>query len=139
MGRAVVGLLLCLQWVFAYQYDTLLLQAQAKIYPKLLMLKANLPVATRPVRLVVVARQEERQRAEEVVQMIARLYHGKIGGFPFETEVTTYKELERFPKAYDALYLLKGEARQIAAAVEIARWINVPTFVYDYKDLEKGA
>lgn len=138
-GWAIGLVLLTRAALWAYQYDALLLKAQAKIYPKLLMLEEKMtPARKKPVRLLIVARREEIDTARELAAAIRSIYHDRINGIPFRVEATTF---EKLPNAggFDGLYLLKTDPKALRRAIRLADAKGAPTFVYDYRDLDEGA
>lgn len=126
--------------VWGYTYNELLLDAQSRIYPKILMLQEGIGAKHKnmPVVFTVVYEPEDEYAAERVVEKIEAYYDHGLGGIPFEAEMATFDELD--PSLHsDAFYILKGSDEDMEKAVEFAMREKIPVFVYDFKDLKYGA
>ncbi|MCF6201830.1 MAG: hypothetical protein L3J42_06900 [Hydrogenimonas sp.] len=128
------------QTLWGYTYNELLLDAQSRIYPKLLMLEEKIVHKhdKKPIVFTVVYEPEDRLVAERIVEKIENYYDHSLGGVGFEVDMATFDELDSLLHA-DALYLLKGDESSVKKAVEFANRNGVPIFVYDFKDLDEGA
>ncbi len=138
--RYIALLLIFLQTVWGYTYNELLLDAQSRIYPKLLMLEEGIAARhdKKPVVFTVLYAPEDEFVAERIVNKIEVYYDHSLGGVPFEAEMATFDELE-FPFYSDAFYILKADEEDMKKAVDFALHKKIPVFVYDFKDLKYGA
>ncbi len=138
--RYIALLLIFLQSVWGYTYNELLLDAQSRIYPKLLMLEEGIAARhdNKPVVFTVLYEPEDEFTAERIVDKIEAYYDHSLGGIPFEAEMATFSELEP-PFHSDAFYILKADEEDMKKAVDFARREKIPVFVYDFKDLKYGA
>ncbi len=138
--RYIAVFLLFLQSLLGYTYNELLLDAQSRIYPKLLMLEEGIAArhSDKPVIFTVLYSPEDEFVAERIVEKIEAYYDHLLGGVPFEADMATFDELD-IGLHSDAFYILKGDEESIKKAVEYAMREKIPVFVYDYKDLKDGA
>ncbi len=138
--RYIAILLIFLQSLWGYAYNELLLDAQSRIYPKLLMLEENISSRHEisPIVFTVVYAPEDEFVAERVVQKIESYYDHSFSGIPFEVEMSAFDELE-LSRHKDAIYILKGDDDQMKRTIKLAMKEKIPVFVYDFKDLRFGA
>ncbi|RUM44555.1 MAG: hypothetical protein DSY46_05475 [Hydrogenimonas sp.] len=138
--RIFLVILLCLDVVFGYSYNDLLIDAQSRIYPKLIILQEGLTKQKEgdSITLGVVHMAEDEEIAHQIVQKIEH-YHGhQIGVFHLDVQTIPFTALNPSMKI-DALYLLKADAEHLKSAVAIGREKHIPIFVYDLNDLKYGA
>ncbi len=138
--RFVALVLIFLQSMWGYTYNELLLDAQSRIYPKLLMLEEGIAARhdKKPVIFTVVYAPEDEFVAERIVEKIETYYDHSLGGVAFEVDMATFEELG--PSLHsDALFLLKGDEASMKKAVEYAQREKIIVFVYDFGDLKNGA
>ncbi|WP_457592218.1 hypothetical protein [Hydrogenimonas sp.] len=132
--------LIFLQSLWGYTYNELLIDAQSRIYPKLLMLEEGIAARhkDKPVVFTVVYAPEDEFVAERIVEKIETYYDHSLGGIPFEADMATFDEVD-LELHSDAFYILKGDVEDIRKTVEYALQKKITVFVYDYKDLKEGA
>ncbi len=138
--RALALVLIFLQALWGYTYNELLLDAQSRIYPKLLMLKEDIVKSHRDMSVVfaIVHAPEDEEVAIAIAKKIENYYDHSLGGVGFEIKTVTFEELNDSLHT-DAVYLLKGDEDSVKKAVEYANKMGIPLFVYDFKDLDEGA
>ncbi|MHC3993352.1 hypothetical protein ACXWTF_00825 [Thiomicrolovo sp. ZZH C-3] len=130
-------LLLCTSG-FALHYNTLQLNAETIIFPKLLLLKKqpeSLLIDGR-IRFGIVYEAEDRAVASKLVKRLQRLYPGTIEGYPFEATMLQYRELGPGTKA-SALLMLHSET-QMRPAAAFAKAHGIVTFAYNMASLKQG-
>ena len=132
--------LLLMGWVSlqAMQYNPLQLNAEAMIFPKLLLLKkdpSSLLVDGR-IRFCILYEPEDRTTAEYIRTRLRERYPETLEGFPFEAVILPYSELGADPHVSALLMLHADQA--IGMAVAFAQKNGIVTFAYDSSYLEKG-
>ncbi|WP_456401932.1 hypothetical protein [Hydrogenimonas sp.] len=138
--RLFALILIFLQTVWGYTYNDLLLDAQSRIYPKLLMLEEGIAAKhdKMPVIFTVVYAPEDEEVAARIVEKIENYYDHSLGGVAFEVDMATFDELGSSFHS-DAFFLLKGDEELMKKAVEFAQREKIVVFVYDFSDLKYGA
>lgn len=138
--RALAVVLIFIQALWGYTYNELLLDAQSRIYPKLLMLEEKIVKQhnDKPIIFTVVHAPEDEEVALRIAEKIENYYDHSLGGVGFEVETATFEELNDNLHA-DAIYMLKGDEDSVKKAVEYANKMGIPLFVYDFQDLNEGA
>ncbi|BDY12107.1 hypothetical protein HCR_04190 [Hydrogenimonas cancrithermarum] len=134
-------ILLLIQTLWGYDYNDLLIDAQSRIYPKLLMLQEGLlhnKEKEKPLVLTIVYMPEDEAVARKIVRKIEHYHDHRIGEYRFVVRMASYEALDRLDRT-DALYLLKADDTSLKHAVEIGSSKKIPVFVYDFNDLESGA
>jgi hypothetical protein len=128
-----------MQTLWGYDYNDLLIDAQSRIYPKLLILQEGLFCSKeKPLILTIVYMPEDEAVARKIVRKIERYHNHRIGEYRFVVEMVSYETLEYLDET-DALYLLKADDTTLKRAVEIGNSKKIPVFVYDFNDLVSGA
>ena len=132
--------LLLLGWVSlqAMYYNSLQLNAQTIIFPKLLLLKkdpASLLVDGR-IRFCILYEPEDRAVALHIKARLQRLYPGTIEGYPFEATMLQYGEINADTHVSALLMLYAGKG--VEQAVAYAQKHGIVTFAYDPAYLRKG-
>ncbi|WP_456323141.1 hypothetical protein [Hydrogenimonas sp.] len=140
--RLVISFFIFAQLLWAYNYNDILLEAQSRIYPKILLLEDGFvqrhQMAKKPVVLMVVHEREDGEVAKRVIQKIGEYYGGELANLPFLVKDATFDDIDGKEEC-DAYYLLKGKEENIKKMVSLARKKRVPVFVYDFEDLAFGA
>jgi len=94
--RCIAILLIFWQSMWGYTYNELLLDAQSRIYPKLLMLEEGIAARhnNEPVIFTVLYEPDDEFAAERIVDKIEAYYDHSLGGIPFQAEKAAFSELE---------------------------------------------
>lgn len=132
--------LLLMGWISlqAMQYNPLQLNAEAMIFPKLLLLKKDprsLLVDGR-IRFCILYEPEDRTTAEYIRTRLHERYPDTIEGFPLEAVILPYNQLSADTHV-SALLMLYSE-KNVERAVAFAQKNCIVTFAYDTVYLEKG-
>lgn len=125
--------------LFGAGYDTMLLSAHAKLFPKIVMLDKNLEkkLIEGKVRIVIVSGSKDVQAAQELKSMIATGYQGKLMQYSLNVETVDVAALNDANEA-SAYYLLSLSDAQIQKVLKIAKKGNSMTFAYDINALSEG-
>ncbi len=124
--------------VFGFNYNPLLLKAQASIFPKLLML------AKEPERLLIdenivfaiIHEAEDVQSALKLKTLIEKQHDNGIGGYPFTIVLTEYEKLDDRLEA-SAVIALHSE-RFIHELAQLVIKKKIVSFVGDAVNLKEG-
>ena len=129
----VLSLFLLPLSLWSYNYDTLLLKAQASLFPKLLQLDREIgkKLVDGKMRCLIAYEPSD----EAVALRLVELMHRAGGGIPLEVIAMPYDAIDGETRA-TAIYTLRSES-QIARIGEIAMRHAMITFTYDLTDLKK--
>jgi hypothetical protein len=138
--RLFLVILLSIETLFGYSYNDLLIDAQSRIYPKLIILQEGLSKQKqeKSITLQIVHMPEDEEIAHHIIQKIRTYHKDKIGSFHLEVQQVSFQALNRLIEV-DALYLLKADEQYLKSAIAIGREKHIPIFVYDFNDLKYGA
>ncbi len=126
--------------VYAYDYDPLLMRAQATIFPKIILLDKNLEqkVDDNKVVVSVLYGAGERQAAEKIRTLINEQYKNNLGRRELDVRLIDYAQFhEDYPST--AYFLLKGAREQRDKVTRYASSQKRLVFCYDYRDFENNA
>jgi len=141
LRRLVLPLLFLIKSsLFGYNYDWVLLKAQANIYPKLIVLDNNVEekLINNTVILTILYDPSDHQKAKELKEYINSLFHHKLQRFSFDVKLKEFSKLDEQTQA-TAFYALKAPPKDIKHAISIAQKKHLILFSYDLEDLKKGA
>jgi hypothetical protein len=130
----VFSLLLLPPSLWSYNYDTLLLKAQASLFPKLLQLdrKIGQKLVDGKMRCLIAYEPADETVAFKIVELMRRAGGGST---PLEVIAMPYGAIDGQTRA-TAIYTLRSES-QIARIGEIAMRHAIITFTYDLTDLKQ--
>jgi hypothetical protein len=120
-----------INFLHCYNYDNLLIDAQIKLYPKLILLDKNHNKKTinNKIHITIVHHHSDYQKALEIKRKIEKTH-------PVVTaEIKEFSQIDNNLKS-SALYILKGEDKDIEKVTKIASKKHIPTFSYDIEDLK---
>ena len=139
MKRILLFYLLFSQLLFAYNYDDLLLKAQASIFPKIMLLdkKIKNKLVQNKIIYTIVYDEEDYQTALYVKQYIDNRFKGYFDKYVYEVHVVDFSHLDVTTKA-SAFYVLKSSKKNIEKVASIAREKGVVSFSYDIDNLKHG-
>ncbi|MEA1989849.1 MAG: hypothetical protein U9N57_11695 [Pseudomonadota bacterium] len=105
--------------LMAAEYDSLLLKAQASIFPKVVML--DRAVASKTVdsiiKINIVYRDRDQGTAEKMKDFIEAKYRSKLGSYALDVSITPYNAVQNnmFATAYIALHGSESEVSQLSS------------------------
>ena len=120
----------------AFEYSSLLLRAQASVFPKIIMLDADIDkkVINNTIVLHVVYEHDDFAAAQNTKHMIERVYGENLGSYGFKVELIDSRADEiEVATAYLLLNVESDTANRSAAQAMSNQRI---CFSYNYKDLE---
>ncbi|WP_200763934.1 hypothetical protein [Nitrosophilus alvini] len=139
MRKAVLILLLFKIFLFGYNYNELLLKAQASLFPKLLLLdkKLNEKLVNGSIVYTIVYNENDEYTALEVRNMIVKYHDHQLGNYNFSINMVKYSEI-----SYDfdstAVYALNSAEEDMSRLGYIVLSKGIISFAYDIKNLKYG-
>ena len=140
---SIILTLLCLflsHHVFAYDYDPLLIRAQASIFPKIIMLDKNISLKTNggSISIAIISSDQDTSTAQQIKNDILNKYKNGLGQKTLKVNLISFKQLASTDKA-TAYYMLKASKKQHTKVTSFAAAKNRIVFSYDYKDFKSNA
>lgn len=125
---------------FAYDYDPLLMRAQASIFPKIILLDKNLSskVDQDKVVISILYGKGEKDIAHTIESLIIKQYKHSLGQRSMDIRLIAFEDFEEF-NASTAYFLLKGARELRDRVTRYAARNQRLVFCYDYKDFESNA
>jgi len=126
--------------VQAYDYDPLLMRAQATIFPKIILLDKDLQgkIDDGKIIIYVLHSKEDKEVALTVKELILKQYKNGLGKNELSIKVVDFVSFDGNSKA-TAYFLLKGNKEIHGKITEKAATQNRLVFSYDYKDFTNNA
>ena len=120
---------------FAYDYDPLLLRAQATIFPKIVMLDENInqKINGDTVSILIISSTEDKVVAKTIKKHILDKYKNKLGGKVLSVQTLKISELSKNTTA-TAYIILKTTKDNLNKVTSLASKNKRIVFSYDYKD-----
>jgi len=138
MKKIILLLLLLVNMLFGFDYDTLLLKTQATIYPKIILLDKKLPnkLIDNKIVYTIIYDNGDYQTALDVKNIINKSFHSYIGAYLYEVHIEQCSDFSTKEKA-TAIYVL-ASCKNIKKIADIAKEKGIISFAYDFNDLKKG-
>ncbi|ADN08445.1 hypothetical protein [Sulfurimonas autotrophica] len=139
MIRVLLFYFLLVQLLFGYNYDDLLLKAQASIFPKIMLLdkKIENKLVKNKIIYTIVYDGSDYQTALHVKKYIETTFKGRFDKYPYEIHLVDFSHLSTDTKA-SAFYVLKSSTKNIQKAAKIAYEKRIISFSYDINNLKYG-
>ena len=124
-------LFLCLLLVAnlsALEYDETILELEAKLFPKIILLSDGIRQESETLTIYIIAQELDQESAEYLKEHILSNYPKKISGKKIEVSI---KEFMAFKKKPDAIIVLDHDGQSLT---KIANWANthkVISLAYD--------
>ncbi len=138
MKKTLLLLIILANILHSYNYNEVLLKAQASIFPKILLLDKKLQnkLIDGEIIYTVVYEKNDYFTAREIRDFINKKYSNIIDGFKYKVNLVEFSELSTLTRA-SAFYVLNSKD-QIKKVADIAKKIGVISFAYDVKNLKNG-
>ncbi len=136
--RILSLLLIVTTLLFGYNYNELLLKAQASIFPKIMLLDKKLEdkLIYGKIIYTVVYDKSDYNTALEVIKFIDESHKGYFDKYIYEINLVEFGNLSSETMA-TALYALNSED-SINKVADIAKEKGIVAFSYDINNLKKG-
>ncbi len=118
--------------LFGYEYDKLLLKAQANIFPKLILLDQDISkkVINKEIVFCIVYHQSDYIKTMQIKKIVENRYEKSLEEYKLKIVLKRFDEVKD-DKSINAYYILQGESLAIKRVCNIAKKRNIPTFTYD--------
>ena len=138
MIQRVLTLLLILSaQIFAYSYDDTIIQIEAKLFPKIILLEENMQDSKKSeIKIVILSSKLDENVASRFKSAIEKNYPNRLAGKKILVSVKTFSQAKK--DTSDALIILKHSEDELT---QIALWANknhIISFAYDPYYLEYG-
>jgi len=139
MKKLILFLLINIS-LLGFNYDNLLLKAQANIYPKLILLDKDIDkkLYNNTIIFTIVYHDSDYEKAKELEELIYKNYQEHLGSYKLKIQIKEFKDIKDNIKT-TAIYILKGLDSQVRSIIKKAQKLHVITFSYELKYLKKGA
>jgi len=124
--------------LFGYNYDNLVLKAQASIFPKVILLDKKIEDKLIDGKIVytVVYNKTDHLTAVSIEQFINKNFDGKLDKYEYQINLVEFNNFSKDTKT-SAIYVLNLED-DVEDIADIAREKGVISFSYDINNLRKG-
>lgn len=135
----ILLLLLFSLTLFAKGYDSLLMRAQASMFPKIILLDKDISskILNGTVSLKIIYNDDEQSQAKEFKQLIETQYQGKLGDFHLNTEMAHINDITTSDNA-TAYMIFSMTGNKKYSFVQNAAKHHRICFGYDYKDFDQN-
>jgi len=139
MIRIFLFFILFVSSLFGYNYDELLLKADATIFPKIMLMdkKIKNKLIDNKIIYTIVYSPCDYETALHVKEYIETIFKKHMDKYPYELDLVEFSHLSLNTKA-SALYILKSSTQNIKKAANIARQKGIISFSYDVNYLKYG-
>lgn len=127
-----------LSFAFGYNYDDLVLKAQASIFPKILLLDKKIENKLIEGKIVytIVYDQADYHTALSIEKFINKNFNGQLDKYNYKINLVEYTNFSKNSEA-SALYVLNLE-EHIERIAAIAKEKGIISFSYDINNLKRG-
>ena len=136
MIKRVLSLFLILSLqLSAIEYKPTLLELEAKIFPKMILLNSKLDKTSETLTIYIIIKEWDIYTAQELQNNIENYYPKKIAGKKIVVSIEQFKDFKKTP---DAIILLKHTKEELT---QIANWANkkgIVSLAYDPSYMEYG-
>ena len=138
MKKIILFLILCVSALFGFEYDNILLQTQATIYPKIILLDKKLPhkLINNEIVYTIICETGDYQTALKVKKMINQTFHHYLGNYVYQVKIVKCTDFSTLKKT-TAIYVL-SPCENIKEIATFAKKRGIISFAYDFNDLKKG-
>ena len=139
MIRIFLFFILFIQSLFGYNYNDLLLKADATIFPKIMLMDKKIKTKLIDGELIytIVYDKSDYETALHVKEYIEKTFKKRMDRYPYEVDLVEFSQLSTNTKA-SALYVLKSSVENIKKAADVAHKKGIISFSYDVNNLKYG-
>lgn len=131
--KIIFLILLNITILFSFEYDSLVMRAQASIFPKLILLDKNIASKTSDdsILISIVYNDNERLEAIEVKELIDKKYKGGISNYKLNIKLANINDISYSEKS-SAYYILNAKGKEAL----IRHAIDTKTICFSYSSLD---
>lgn len=136
--RILIMILMLTSLVFGYNYNNLLLKAQASIFPKIILLDKKIEdkLVNGKVVYTIVYDKDDYKTARKVRDLIDANHNGHFDKYQYKINLVEYSNLSTKTQA-TAFYALNSD-KNIHKIATITREKGIVAFAYDIANLKQG-
>lgn len=119
----------------ASQYNSTIIELEAKLFPKMMLLSEDIDKNSSVIEIFIIAKESAEYSAKLFQKNIEKNYAKRIRNKNFKVTIKAFEDINSHPDAIITLYHSDNEIQKIA------QWANknkIPSFCYDPTDLENG-
>ncbi len=138
MKKALLLFFILISLLHGYNYNEVLLKAQASIFPKILLLDKKLENKLIDGKIIytIVYEKNDYLTAMEISQYINSEFANSLDGFAYKVNLVEFSELSPLIRT-SALYALNSD-KHISKVAQIAKEKGIISFAYDVGNLKNG-
>lgn len=123
---------------FGYNYDEVLLKAQASIFPKIMLLdkKLNSKLIDNTIIYTIVYDKSDYRTALDIKNFIDSKYNGHLDTYAYKINLVDFSDFSEKTEA-SAIYVL-NLGKHVEKIASIAKAKGIISFSYDLNNLRKG-
>ena len=125
--------------LFGYEYDPLIMDIEAKLFPKIALMEKNIQNKTdTSLDIVIIAKEVDISYAKLFQKKITKRYPSALLGRKIIPSVILFSKYKKLTKLPDVIIVLAYRPKEMQS---ISKWANqhkIVSFVYDPKDLQYG-
>ena len=121
--------------LFASQYNSTVLELEAKLYPKIILMNQDIDKNSQQLKIYIISEKIDFNRAQELQRAIYSFYPDTIMGKKIIIKIKEFQEVYKKPDALIVLYHPQEELQKIA------QWANnkkIISLAYDPSYMDKG-
>ena len=125
--------------LYGYNYNELLLKAQASMFPKIMMLDKNLKnkLVDGYIVYTIVYNKNDYLIASEVKESIEMIYKGKFDGYRYKINLVEFSNIKKQTRT-SVFYVLNSSDEDIQQVAKFAKEQGIISFCYDENNLKDG-
>ncbi len=126
--------------LFGYEYDKLLLKAQANIFPKLILLDQDISkkVIDKEIVFCIVYHPSDRIKSIQIKKMIEDKFGDSLEDYKLNIVLKQFNKIKNDDKS-TAYYILQGASKKVKRISDIAQKNRAPVFAYEPLYFRDGA
>jgi len=138
MKKIIFIYLTFINLAYGYNYDSLLLKAQASIFPKVMLLDKKIKdkLVDSNIVYTIVYDKSDYDTALFIRDSINKKYKGYFGQYVYKINLVEFSNLSKETQA-SAIYILNSD-KNIKKAANIAKEKGIISFSYDTDNLRQG-
>lgn len=138
MKKILILYLMLINIAFAYNYDDIILKAQASIFPKIILLDKKIGDKLIDGKIVYTIIYDELDylTALSIEEFINKNFQGQLGTYSFKVNLIKLEDFSKETKA-SATYVLNSN-EHITKIAKISSDKGIISFSYDINNLQKG-
>jgi hypothetical protein len=133
--KLLVSLLLVQLQVFANHYKSTIIELEAKLFPKMLMLSEDIKKDSQYLHIYIIAQEKDMNRAKEFKTAIESNYKEKLMNKTVKVYIQEFHSIENYP---DGIIVLHHSQEEL---LRISNWANankIVSFSYEPSYLDFG-